>query len=137
MVAVGLVPEVAPTTCRNQWRRDARVPGLSATLCSDDTHADLSLPPYCGSWEAFSLGCQPGSYESAPCVTWSVLGSPPLRSFHIARWPTPRLLGDAKRWCCFGRHTLPSRMVALITQSYPEAFEVTLSTEWEQQRNGA
>ena len=28
--------------------------------------------------DAFSLGCQPGSYESAPCVAWSVLGSPPL-----------------------------------------------------------
>ena len=82
VVAVGLVPAVAATTCRNQWRRDARVLGLSATLCSDDTHADLSLPPYCGSWVAFSLGCQPGTYESAPCVTWSVLGSPPLRSFH-------------------------------------------------------
>ena len=24
------------------------------------------------------MGCQPGSSESAPCVTWSVLGSPPL-----------------------------------------------------------
>ena len=29
---------------------------------------------------AFSLGCQPGSYESAPCVTWSVIGTPPLRT---------------------------------------------------------
>ena len=42
------------------------------------------------------------------------------------RVPTPRLLGDAKRWCCFGRHTLPSRTVALITQSYPAALEVPL-----------
>ena len=44
MVAVGLVPEVAATTCRNQWRRDARVLGFSATLCSDDTHADFFGP---------------------------------------------------------------------------------------------
>ena len=33
-----------------------------------------------GSWVAFSLGCQPGSYESAPCVTWTVFGTPPLRT---------------------------------------------------------
>ena len=58
---------IGTRSCRdnlqNQWRRDARVLGLSATLCSDDTHADLSLLPYCGSWVAFSLGCQPGSNE--------------------------------------------------------------------------
>ena len=32
----------------------------------------------CGSWVAFSLGCQPGSYESAP-FNWSVFGTPPLQ----------------------------------------------------------
>ena len=42
------------------------------------------------------------------------------------RVPTPPLLGDAKRWCCFGSQTLPSRTVALIMQSYPAALEVTL-----------
>ena len=36
-----------------------------------------------------------------------------------AQVPTPRLLGASKRWCCFGSHALPSRTVALITQSYP------------------
>ena len=41
--------------------------------------------------------------------------------------PTPRLLGDSKRWCCFGSHTLPSRTVALLTQLYPADLEVTLS----------
>ena len=75
------------------------------------------------------------------CVARSVFGSPPLRSFHhcpvpafplthspeggsqrcrITRGvPTPRLLGVTGRWCCFGSHTLPSRRVALLTQSYP------------------
>ena len=42
--------------------------------------------------------------------------------------PTPRLLGVSKRWCCFGSHTLPSRTVALITQSYP-AEQVALLTQ--------
>ena len=40
--------------------------------------------------------------------------------------PTPRLLGVSRRWCCFGSHTLPSRTVALITQSYPADLEATL-----------
>ena len=40
--------------------------------------------------------------------------------------PTRRLLGVAKRWCCFGSHTLPSRTVALFAQSYPAVLEVTL-----------
>ena len=39
--------------------------------------------------------------------------------------PTPRLLGVSGR-CCFGSHTLPSRTVALLTQSYPAEREETL-----------
>ena len=50
--------------------------GSPPFFCSDATHAESF--PSCGSWVAFSLGCQPGSYESAPLVAWSVLGSPPL-----------------------------------------------------------
>ena len=34
--------------------------------------------PSVGSQASFSLGCQPGSFESAPLVAWSVLGSPSL-----------------------------------------------------------
>ena len=69
-------PAVAATTCRSQWRRDARVLGPANTLCSDAMHALSTIPPSCGSKEAVSLGCQPGSSESAPFL-WSVLGSPP------------------------------------------------------------
>ena len=76
MVSVGLAPAVAATTCRSQWRRDARVLGSPPlrTLGSlgplpffftDATHAVSRVPPFCGSWAAFSLGCQPGSFESA------------------------------------------------------------------------
>ena len=75
------------------------------------------------------------------CVAQTVFGSPPLRSFHHcpvpafplthspeggSQWcrstrgvPTPRLQGVSGRWCCFGSHTLPSRTVALLTQTYP------------------
>ena len=88
--AVHHAPAVAATTCRVQWRRDARVLGPPPLR----TVGSLGLPPLVvsptlgreylisvtsGSWVAFSLGCQPGSYESAPCVTWAVLGSPPLQ----------------------------------------------------------
>ena len=108
------LPAVAATTCRSPWRRDARDRGSSTTWCAVATHADLSVPPFCGRQVAFSLGCQPGSSESAPCVTWSVFGSSPLPSRHHCpgqvatdpqspkggsqrtcwRVPTPRLLGD-------------------------------------------
>ena len=40
---------------------------------------------FCGSWAAFSLGCQPRSSEFSPCVTRSVLGSPLLLAFHECR----------------------------------------------------
>ena len=113
--------------------------GAPPFLCTDATHPVLRVPLFCGSWAAFSLSCQPGSSESAHCVTWWVSGSPPFVRSTIARWqatdpefpkggsqPTPRLLGVAKRWCCFGSYTLPSRTVALFTQSYPAVLEVTL-----------
>ena len=44
-----VTPAVAATTCRSQWRRDARVFGPSTTWCAVATHADLSVPPFCGS----------------------------------------------------------------------------------------
>ena len=43
----------------------------------------------------------------------------------VASGPATRGV-PTKRWCCFGSDTLPSRTVALCTQSYPAAFEVTL-----------
>ena len=66
------------------------------------------------------LGCQPGSSESVPFVTWSVPGSPPfcpplpgdrralthsprreVASGPFTRGvPTPRLLGVSQRWRC-------------------------------------
>ena len=71
------------------------------------------------------MGCQPGSSESAPFVTWSVLGPPPsclvnhcpVTGGHRPRVPegsgpatrgvpTPRLLGVAKRWRCLSSRTL-------------------------------
>ena len=64
---------------------NAGVFGAPPFFFTDATHAVSRVPPFCGSWAAFSLGCQPGSFESAPCVTWSVFGSPPCSSFHIAR----------------------------------------------------
>ena len=86
------------------------------------------------------------------CDARSVFGSPPLRSFHHcpvpafplthspeggSQWcritrgvPTPRLLGVSGRWCCFGSHTLPSRTVALLTQSYPAELGGNSRTTW-------
>ena len=68
------IPAVASTTCTRQWRRDARVLGSipfhalgslgPLPFCA--THAGLRVPLSCGSWDAVSLGCQPGSFESAP-----------------------------------------------------------------------
>ena len=77
---------VAATTCRSQWRRDARDLGPSNTLRRDATHTDMIVLPSCSSKEAVSLGCQPGSYESAYLVAWSVLGRRPFARSTIARW---------------------------------------------------
>ena len=90
--------------------------------------------------------------QVASRVRCSVFGSPPLRSFHHcpvpafplthspeggSQWcritrgvPTPRLLGVSGRWCCFGSHTLPSRTVALLTQSYPAELGGNSLTTW-------
>ena len=102
------VTAVAATTCCIQWRHDARVLGSlllvhwglwsADFLCTDATHAVSRVPLFCGSWAAFSLGCQPGSSESAPCVTWSVLGSPPVRAFHHC----PLGEGGSQRACTHG-----------------------------------
>ena len=67
--------------------------GTPPFLCTDAQHAVWRVPLCCGSWVALSLGCQPGSSESVPCVTWSVFGSPPLRAFHhcpVAGGHSPR-----------------------------------------------
>ena len=90
-------------------------------LCSDATHAGSRVPLPCGSWDAVSLGCQPGSHGSALFDAWSVFGSPPFRLDHHCTEqeatdpespkggsqracppgvPTPRLLGDSKEWRC-------------------------------------
>ena len=76
---------------------------------------------------SFSLGCQPGSYESAPCVTWSVFGSPPLRTVRhctgqVATDPqSPK--GGSQRACpTRGAHPTASGRrgtVALLKQTYP------------------
>ena len=108
---------------------------VNSLLCTDDTHAvssdatraDLRVPHCFGSLVAFSSGCQPGSYESAPFFAWSVLGSPPFCTVHHCTGqvatdpqspkggsqracplgvPTPRLLGDSQRWRCLSSRTL-------------------------------
>ena len=53
--------------------------GAPPFLCTDATHAVSRVPLFCGSWAAFSLGCQPGSSESA---AWSVLGRRPFSTVH-------------------------------------------------------
>ena len=146
------LPAVAATTCRSQWRRDARVLGPSTIWSADATHANLSVPPFCGSWVAFSLGCEPGSSESAPCVTWSVFGSPPLQHGTPlpgasaptdpqspkggSQWrritrgvPTPRLLGDLQ-WqlgrSLFGMPARgPSRLLFRMVGSWVAALQLT------------
>ena len=75
-------------TCSSQCSRDVRVLGsplLDAlgSLGIDATRAGSRVPLFGDDWQLrSSLGCQPRSYESALLVTWSVLGSPPFRTFH-------------------------------------------------------
>ena len=120
--------EVAATTCRSQWRRDARVLCHSNTLCSDATHADLRVPPCCGSWDVFSLGCQPGSSESAPCVTWAVFRVaapsfvPPLPGGRRPLTHSPRREVVSGPAHTRGAHPTASgrlQTVVLFRQSYP------------------
>ena len=133
----------SPTSsCRDNLKKNsgATTPGFSGPLPS---------PPSC--FESTSVRWS--VFGSPPlCDARSVFGSPPLRSFHHcpvpafplthspeggSQWcritrgvPTPRLLGVAKRWCCFGSHTLPSRTVALLTQSYPAELGGNSRTTW-------
>ena len=74
-------PAGAATTCSGQWRRDARVLGSPPLR----TLGSLGPLPFVhfrhprwfestsfrclGSWDTFSLGCQPGSSKSASFVT--------------------------------------------------------------------
>ena len=77
-------PAVAATTCSIQWRRDARVLG-ALPLRARGSLGPLPLVQYprwfeSTSWTRVAVRTQslwvasPGSYESAPCDTWSVLG---------------------------------------------------------------
>ena len=77
-------PAVAATTCSSQRRRDARVLGSPPPFAHwRSSHAGSRVPLSGDEWQLrSSLGCQPGTCESAPCVSWSVLGSPPFRAFH-------------------------------------------------------
>ena len=92
----------------------------------------------CGSWVAFSLGCQPGSSESAPCVTWSVFGSPPLRTVRhctgqVATDPQSPMGGSQRACPTRGAHPTASgrfSSVALFKQSYP-ALAVRKRSLWD------
>ena len=93
--------------------------GLWAPSLLCNTHAGSRVPLCVAVRIAFSLGCQHGSYESAPFFAWSVLGSPPSSTIHHCTGqvatdpqspkggsqracplgvPTPRLLGVSKEW---------------------------------------
>ena len=86
------VPADAATSCSGQWRRDARVLGslpfehqgswAPSLSCTDATHAVSGVPLSVAAvmWQLgrFLFGSARSS-ESAPCVTWSVLGSPTLQ----------------------------------------------------------
>ena len=81
-------PAVAATICSSQRRRDASVLrslpfnalGLWVPSLVYNAHDGLRVP-LGQDWQLGRslLGCQPGSYESAPLDAWSVLGSPPLQ----------------------------------------------------------
>ena len=86
-----------------------------------------------GSWASVSLGCQPGSYESAPFFAWSVPGSPPFSTVQVATDPeSPK--GGSQRACpTRGAHpTASGRLstVALFKQSYP-ALAVWKRSLWD------
>ena len=132
--AVHHAPAVAATTCRVQWRRDARVLGPPPLRTGVFGAPPLGAIPtlfreylFVAVWASVSLGCQPGSYESAPFFAWSVLGSPPFSTVHHCTGqvatdpqspkggsqracpqgvPTPRLLGVSQRWRCLSSRTL-------------------------------
>ena len=102
--------------------------GTTPFIAQMPPHAVSRVPPFCGSWAAFSLGCQPGSFESASCVTWSVLGSPPLRSFHRCPGGRRPLTHSPRREVVSGpahtrgaHPTASGRLeeVVLFRQSYP------------------
>ena len=108
MVALELVQAVAATTCRSQWRRDARALG-SPPLCSlGSTHAvwRVLLPVALGT---HSLWVASPGVMSEPPASLVGFGVAALFSFHhctvagvsgpaIPRVPTPRLLGVTKEW---------------------------------------
>ena len=71
------------------------------------------------------MGCQPGSSESAPCITWSVFGSPPLQHgppLPGGRWPLTHSLrrevvsGPAHTE---GAHTTASGRHAMAVRTQP------------------
>ena len=118
-------------------RQGSRVPSLRSVLMQPTLLREYLF--VLGSQGAFSLGCQPGSSESAPCVTRSILGSPLLfvRSA-IVRWQeatdpqSPK--GGSQRACpTWGAHpTASGRLstVALFKQSYP-ALAVRKRSLWD------
>ena len=99
-------------------RQGTRVPSPRPQVAS-------RVPPFAGRF----LGRRPlcrsvGFWVAAPSFV------PPLPGAGVTTDPVPmEVVSGAgshegcpphgKRWCCFGSHTLPSRTVALLTQSYP------------------
>ena len=101
-----------------QLPRQAATPGSLGPLTFVRYPRCFERSPSFGSWVAFSLGCQPGSCESAPFDAWVAA----LCTFHHCTVqvatdpqspkggsqracplgvPTPQLLGESKEWRCF------------------------------------
>ena len=134
-----LGPAVAATTTsqRGSW-----APSLLRTVA---THAVFRVPLSVAVRKLSLWVASPGVLSQPPSSLGRFLGRRPFLRSTVAGWQeatdpqSPK--GGSQRAChTEGAHPTASRRrkeVVLITQSYPAALEVTLSTAWLQQRNGA